>query len=78
MEIPELAVRVSYDVIVDDIAEDMLVDASLMNYMGISVRYADKVLERKGKTTRGIARLRGEGRVRRLMLAKDWVVQPRS
>jgi len=78
MEIPELCVRVSYDVVVDDIAEDMLVDASLMSYMGISVRYADKMLERKGKTTRGIARLKGESRVRWLMIAKDWVIQPRS
>jgi len=78
MEIPELCVRVSYDVIVDDIAEDMLVDASLMSYMGISVRYADKILERKGKMTRGIARLRGESRARWLMIAKDWVIQPRS
>ena len=66
--------RVTYDVIVDNISEDLLVDANLMNYMNINIRYADKLMERKGKTTRGIARLRGEGRVRRLQLAKDWIV----
>ena len=78
IEIPELAVRVTYDVIVDNISEDLLVDANLMNYMNINIRYADKLMERKGKTTRGIARLRGEGRVRRLQLAKDWIVEPRT
>ena len=78
IEIPELAVRVTYEVVVDNIAEDFLVDASLMNYMGINVRYTDKLLERKGRTTRGVARLRGEGRVRRLQLAQDWLVEPRS
>lgn len=78
LAIPELAVRVTYDVIVDNISEDLLIDASLMSYMGISIRYPEKLMERKGRTTRGIARLRGEGRVRRLQLAKDWIVEPRS
>ena len=78
LEIPELAVRVEYDVIVDNISEDLLVDANLMSYMGITIKYQDKQMERKGKTTRGIARLRSEGRVRRLQLAKDCVVEPRT
>ena len=77
LEIPELSVRVTYDMIVDNISEDYLVDANLMNYMNINIRYADKLMEQKGKTTRGIARLCGEGHVRHLQLAKDLIVEPR-
>ena len=66
LEIPELSVRVTYDMIVDNINEDLLIDANLINYLGISIRYADKMMERNGRMTRGIARLRGEARVRRL------------
>ena len=34
IEIPELSVQVHYDVVVDDIEEDLLIDAAFMHYTG--------------------------------------------
>ena len=78
LEMPELGVRVTYNVIVDDISEDILIDAYLMGYLDISLKYADRELTRKGKTVKGIARVKGEGCVWRLMLAQDCLVEPQS
>ena len=39
VKIPELSVVADYDFIVDDIEEDLLVDASLLHYMEVQLRY---------------------------------------
>ena len=36
MEIPELSVAISYDIILDDIEEDLLIDASILHNAQIS------------------------------------------
>ena len=57
VQIPELAVAEAYDFIVDDI-EDLLVDASLLHYMEVQLRYDRQELVRKGKVLKAVARLR--------------------
>ena len=79
IEIPELSVQVHYDVVVDDIEEDLLIDAAFMHYTGIQINYVTKELTRKERTVKGIARVNKINyRVRRVTLQKDWVVQPQS
>lgn len=79
IEIPELAVQVCYDVIVDEIEEDLLIDAAFMHYAEIQINYVTKELSRKERTVKGIARVsRANYRVRRVTLQKDWIVQPLS
>ena len=77
--IPEQSVVINYDFIVDDIEEDLLIDTSILHYAQIQLRYGTQELSRKGKTVKGVARLRrGEYRARRITLQSDWIVQPRS
>ena len=79
IKIPELSVVITYDVIVDDIQEDLLIDATMMHYAGVQLKYDTQELVRKGKVVKGIARVsRNEYKARRLVLQRDWVVQPRS
>ena len=79
LEIPELAVAVHYDVVVDEIEEDLLIDAAMMHYAGIQLKYDAQELCRKNKTVKGVARVRrGSFKARRVVLQKDWVVPPRS
>jgi len=48
-----------------------LVDAAKMNCMGIQLKYDEKVMVCHDKMTRGIARLRGEHRMRWLSLSQE-------
>ena len=79
VSIPDLAVVVEYDVVVDNIDEDLLVDATMMHYAGVQLRYDTQELVRKDKVVKGIARVsRSEFCARRLVLKSDWLIQPRS
>ena len=70
---------VNYDFIEDDIEEDILLDASMLHYAQIQLRYDTQELCWKGKSVKGVARLRHGGyRARRIALQTDWVVPPRS
>ena len=71
IKIPELSVAISYDVIVDDIDEDFLMDATLLHYAGVQLDYSKQVLTRKNKVVKGIARVsRSAYKARRLVLQK--------
>ena len=77
--IPELKLTVTYDFIVDDIEEELLLDAPLLHYVGVQIDYKTGELKRKDKKVKGIARLsRSEYKARRLVLQCDWTIQPRS
>ena len=79
VQIPELSVAAAYDFIVDDIEEDLLVDASLLHYTEVQLTYDRQELVGKGKVVKAVARLRARAfKARRVILKKDWVVQPRS
>ena len=79
VEIAELAVTVQYDVVVDEIEEDLLIDAAMLHYAGVQLDYEHQELCRKNKSVKGVARIRrGCCRARRVLLQKDWVIQPRS
>ena len=52
-----MSVVVTYDVIVDDIDEDFLIDATLMHYAGVQLNYDRQELTRKNKVVKGIARI---------------------
>ena len=79
VEIPELAVAIQYDVVVDDIDEDLLIDAAMLHYAGVQLKYDTQELSRKDRTVKGVARVRrGSFKARRVLLQKDWVVPPRS
>ena len=79
IEIPELSVIINYDVVIDDIEEDLLIDATMMQYAEMQLKYDTQELQRKGKVAKCIARLRKEKtKARRVMLQKDWVIQPMS
>ena len=43
---------VNYDFIVDDIEEDILIDASMLHYAQIQLRYDTQELCRQGKTVK--------------------------
>ena len=69
----------AYAFIVDDIEEDLLVDASLLHYMEVQLRYDRQELVCKGKVVKAVARLRMRAsKARRVILKKDWVIQQRS
>ena len=78
IKIPELSVVMSYDVIVDDIDEDFLMDATLMHYAGVQLNYDRQELTRKNKVAKGVARISSARKARRLVLERDWIVQPES
>ena len=44
----------AYDFIVDDIEEDLLVDASLLHYMEVQLRYDRQELVCKGKVVKAV------------------------
>ena len=72
--IPELAVQVGYNFIVD-----LLLDAGLMSYAGVQCDYDKQQLSRKDKRTKSVSRVcRSAFKVRRVELQKDWVIQPQS
>ena len=48
----------AYDFIVDDIEEDLLIDASLLHYMEVQLRFDMQELVRKDKVVKVVARLR--------------------
>ena len=56
MEIPELAIAIHYDGIVDDIEEDFLIDVSML-HNALQIKY-DTELYRKRKAVNGVARIR--------------------
>ena len=75
--IPELSVVVEYDVVVDDVEEDLLIDASMMHHAGIQLKYDSKELVRKGKIAKAVCRLnRQDNKARRLTLQRDWIIPP--
>ena len=49
VEIPELFVVINYDFIVDDIEENLLIDASMLHYAQIQLRYDTQEMSKKGK-----------------------------
>ena len=55
IEIPELQLTVMYDVIVDDIEEELLIDATLMHYANMQLDYKTKELRRKNRVVKGVA-----------------------
>ena len=57
MEIPELTVAIHYDVILDDIEEDFLIDTSMLHYAQVHVKCNTQELYRRGKTVKGVARI---------------------
>lgn len=76
--IPDLKVSVTYDVIVDDIEDEFLIDAAFLHYAGVQLDYKTQELKRKGSVVKAIARLKSEYKACRLVLERDWLVQPRS
>ena len=65
----------AYDFIVDDIEEDLLMDASLLHYMEVQLRYDRQELVRKDKVVKAVARLRTRAsKARRVVLKKDWII----
>ena len=57
---------------VDDIEEDLLIDATMMHYAEVQIKYDSQELVRKDKVVKGVARVtRGEYRARRLVLQQD-------
>ena len=79
IEIKELAVIIEYDVVVDDIEEDLLIDAAMMSHAGIQLNYETQELLRKGLVAKGVTGgSRQAHKAKRVTLQKDWVVQPRS
>ena len=79
VEIAELGIIVEYDVVVDDIEEDLLIDAGMMHHAGVQCKYDTQEIVRKNKVVKGVARVRRRGlKARRVTLVKDWVIQPKS
>lgn len=79
IDIPELLLTLQYDVVVDEIQEDLLIDAAMLHYAGIQLKYDTQELVRKNKTVKGVARVtRGSFKARRVFLQKNWVIQPKS
>ena len=69
----------AYDFIVDDIEEDLLVDATLLHYMEVQLRYDRQELVCKDKVVKAVARLRTRVcKAKRVVLKKDWIIQTRS
>ena len=79
IEMKDLAVIIEYDVVVDDIEEDLLIDAAMMSHAGIQLKYDTQELLRKGRVAKGVSEgNRLTHKTRRVTLQKDWVIQPRS
>ena len=47
-----------YEVIVDNIKEDFLIDTSMLHYAQVQVKYDTQELYRKGKVVKGVARIK--------------------
>ena len=63
-----------YNVVVDDIEEEILWDATKMHYMGIQVKYEPHELICKDKIVKGVSRAsRSEYKARRHVLQRDWL-----
>ena len=76
VEILELLVAIHYDVIVDNIEEDFLIDALILQ---VQVKYNTQELSRKVKVVKEVARIRrGEYRAQRITLQTDWLILPSS
>ena len=54
----ELVVAIHYDVIVEDIEKDFPIDASVLHYTQVQVKYGTQELYRKGKAVKGVERIR--------------------
>ena len=79
IHIPELCVTVQYDVIVDHIEEDLLIDATLMSHAKVSLDYISKELRRGNKVVKATTKMCGRNyKARRVTAQKDWMIQPRS
>ena len=71
IKIPELALAMEYDVVVDNIEEDLLIDAAMLHYAGVQLKYDTQELSRKDRTVKGVARVtRGSYRARRVFCRK--------
>ena len=79
IQLTDLGVVMEYDVIVDEMDEDLIVDAAMMQHAGIQLKYETKELTRKDRTVKAVTRVsRRENKARRVVLQKDWVLQPNS
>jgi hypothetical protein len=77
--IAELGIVVEYDFVVDDVEEDLLIDAAFMHHAGVQLNYETKELMRKGCVAKAVARVSRRGnKARRVTLAEDWLVQPHA
>ena len=55
IRMPKVSVVIAYDAIVDDIEEYLLLDATMMLYAGIQLKYDTQELIRKDKIVKGVA-----------------------
>ena len=76
--IPELKLTAEYVVVVDDIDEDLILDAGFMHHTNMSLDYKTKTLHRGSKVAKTVGSLRrADAKVYRLSVQEDWVVPPR-
>ena len=55
--IPDLSVVITYDVIVDHIEEDLIMDATVMHYAVLQLKFDTQELIQKDKVINGVARV---------------------
>ena len=74
-----LSVVITYDVTVEDIEEDLMLDTSIMHFVRIQLKYDTQELICREKVVKGVARAsQREYKARRLVLQRDGLIQLRS
>lgn len=76
--IPKLKVITDYDVLVDHIEEDIILDNTFMVFSQIDNLYSSKQLRRKGRTVTAISSVTRGTTCRRISLTGSCIVSPRS
>ena len=78
ISVPELKLVAEYVVVVDDIEEDLILDAGFMHHTGLVLDYKSKELKRGERTAKTVGNLRrADARVRRLSLQRDCIIPAR-
>ena len=68
---------VDYVVVVDDVEEDLILDAGFMHHAGLILDYKNKELCRGTRRAKTVGCLRrADARVRRLTVKRDWIIPP--
>ena len=57
IQMPVLSVVITYNVTMNDIEEDLLLDAAVMHYQGLQLKYNTQELICKEKVVQGVARV---------------------